>query len=291
MTPSRILLAASLALLGIGCSGGQSGKVSVLLKDAPADFTKAVVTIAEVDLVGSGGTTVLTTKKMTTDLLTLANDTAKLVDGAEVPVGTYSQLRFVITGAYVEVGGVIYASSPTYEGLEGATAGGALGMPSFGESGLKVDLPAAAATVGTGSHVFLVDFDVSQSFGQEAGGSGAWVMHPVVHATDIEFTGEVDVTLALAPGVTLPAGTTLSAFSAQVTPTGGGDSHSATFVATASGDFTAAVRYLDPGSYDLTLIDSGLSFTTTPTIPVTVTVTSGQVTSESFLVTASITAQ
>ena len=53
---------------------------------------------------------------MTTDLLTLANDVATLVDGAVIPAGPYSQLRFVITGGYVDVAGAIYASSPDVRG-------------------------------------------------------------------------------------------------------------------------------------------------------------------------------
>jgi uncharacterized protein DUF4382 len=289
------IVSALLVFLGLGCSGGgQTGKVTVLLKDAPASFTSAVVTISEVDLVGSGGTTVLTRAEATTDLLTLSNDTFTLLKDVVVPAGTYSQLRFVITGGYVEVGGVVYASSPTYAGLpKGATVGGALQMPSFGQSGLKVDLPGDAATIGTGSKVLLVDFDVSQSFGQDAGASGRWVMHPVVHATDLQLTGEVDVTLALAAGVTLPSPATLADFTAQVTPTGGGEAHSVKFTLTSTGTYVAALQFLDPGTYDLTLVDSSLSFSTTPAVPVTVTVTSGQVTSESFLVTtaAAITAQ
>jgi hypothetical protein len=284
MKPSRILLAATLVLLGVGCGGGQTGTVSVLLKDAPGNFDEAVVTISEVDLVGSGGTTVLTTKKTTADLLKLTNATVELLKDVEVPVGTYSQLRFVITGGYVLTGGVYYASSPTYEGLpQGVTATGMLQMPSYGQSGLKVDLPADAATVATGSHVILVDFDVSQSFGQDAGGSGMWAMHPVMHATNIEFTGDVDVTLTVPSNVTLPAGAILAA---QVTSSDGTDVHKADFVATAPGTYVADVKYLFPGTYTLTIVSDNpnvnVSFTTTPATPVTVTVTSGQATSESF---------
>src|SRR5512140_3758347 len=229
MRASRATFAAPLALflLALGCTGqtGQTGKITVLMKDAPADVTAAVVTISEIDLVGSGGLTVLSTTKTTTDLLKLANDTATLVDAVEVPSGTYSQLRFVITGGYVEVGGVIYASSPTYEGLPAeVTVGGTLQMPSYAQSGLKVDLPGGAATIGTATKVLLVDFDVSQSFGQQAGASGAWVMHPVVKATDIEFAGAVDVSLKLGTGVTLPSPTTLASFKAVLTPVAGGGS-------------------------------------------------------------------
>ncbi len=290
MRSNRILAAASLLLLSIGCGGSSdTGKVSVLLKDAPASFSAAVVTISEVDLVGSGGTTVLTTKKTTTDLLTLANDTATLLADAEVPAGTYSQLRFVITGAYVEVGGVIYASSPTYEGLpSGATVGGTLQMPSYGQSGLKVDLPGGAVSVGTGSRVLLVDFDVSQSFGQVAGGSGGWVMHPVMQATELELTGSVTATLALGTGVTLPGTTTLAGFSAVLTPGAGGSATTLPLTATGSGAYGVTYKYLVPGSYSLafTAPTGVTSFVTSPSIPATLTVTSGQSTTAAFIITS-----
>lgn len=289
MRSHRLLAAASLLLLSIGCGGSSdTGKVSLLLKDAPASFSAAVVTISEVDLVGSGGTTVLTTHKTTTDLLTLANDTATLVKDVEVPAGTYSQLRFVITGAYVEVGGVIYASSPTYEGLPpGATVGGTLQMPSYGESGLKVDLPGGAVSVGTGSKVLLVDFDVSQSFGQAAGGSGSWVMHPVMQATELELTGNVTATLALGTGVTLPGTATLGGFSAVLTDAGG-TATTVPLAAVGSGVYGVTFKYLVPGTYSLTFTaPAGVtSFVTSPTIPAPVTVTSGQSTTAAFVVTS-----
>ena len=137
-----------------------------------------------------------------------------------MPVGTYSQLRFVITGGYVEVGGrhLRLLADLRRPAADETTVGGTLRMPSYAQSGLKVDLPGGAATVGTATKVLLVDFDVSQSFGHEAGGSGAWVMHPVVKATDFELAGNVDVTLKLGPGVTLPAPATLADFKAVLTP-------------------------------------------------------------------------
>ena len=295
MTTSRASFAVPLALFSLlslapGCSG-QTGKVTVHLKDAPADVTAAVVTITEIDLVGSGGVTVLSTTRTTTDLLSLANDTATLVKDVEVPVGTYAQLRFVISGGYVEAGGVIYASSPTYEGLPSeSTAGGTLRMPSYAQSGLKVDLPGGATVVGAGSTVLLVDFDVSQSFGQEAGGSGAWVMHPVVKATGFELAGTVNVTMKLASGVTLPAPTTLADFKAVLTPAppaSGGN----TILALTSTDATtygASFKYLFPGDYTLTFNAPSAvnAFATTPPVPSNVTVTSGQATAASFVLSS-----
>jgi len=278
-------------MLLLACGGANTGKVSLQLTDAPGDFKTAMVTISEIDLVGSGGTTVLTTTKTTTNLLTLANDTAKLVQDAVVPSGTYTQLRFVITGAYVEVeqsggGTIIYASSPSYEGLpSGAVVGGTLRMPSYAESGLKVDLP-GGLNVGTDSKVLLVDFDVAQSFGLDAGASGAWVMHPVMTATELVLSGTVNVTLKLAQGATLPGSATLGQFSAVLTNSGGSAKTLALSDA-GNGTFSASFLYLIPGTYTLNLTASGLSsFTTTPAVPLSVTVASGQPTAESFLLTA-----
>ncbi len=294
MKASRITLAASLALLAVGCTE-QTGKVSVLIKDAPAGITAAVVTISEIQLVGSGGTFVLSTDETTTDLLTLANDTALLVEDVEVPAGTYSQLRFVITGGYVMADGLIYAT-PGYTHLPAETlADGLLRMPSYAQSGLKVDLPADVGTVGTASKGLLVDFDVSRSFGHEAGNSGAWVMHPVVKATDLDFAGSVDVALKLGAGVTLPptpgtppVPTTLADFKAVLTNSDGVSTKLA-LTSTDNINFTASFKYLFPGDYTLDFTAPGAvtSFETTPATipPAKVTVVSQQAVAASFAVT------
>jgi uncharacterized protein DUF4382 len=282
-------IAALAPTLLLACGQG-TGRISVLLTDAPADFKAAVVTITKIDLVGSGGTTVLSNTKVTTNLLTLANDTALLVDSAVVAPGTYSELRFVITGGYVEVAqpdgsSIIYASSPDYEGLpEGAVVGGTLRMPSFGESGLKVQL--GNLKVGTDSKVVLVDFDVSQSFGHVAGASGAWVMHPVMMATELELSGTLNVTLALAPGVTLPPPATLGQFSAVLTNSGG-SAKTLTLTDAGGGVFGASFKFLLPGSYTLGFTAPGtLTFATSPAVPASVTVASGQATAADFVLTS-----
>lgn len=179
-----------LSLAAAGCSnsnGPASGSLSLLLKDAPGDIKAAVVTIEEINLQGSGGRFVLRDEPFTTDLLTLASSVDTLIDDLPLPAGSYSQLRFVISGAYIEVEkddstSDIYASSPDYEGLpDSAVVTGALQMPSLSQSGLKVQFPGDAIVIEEGEEtVLLVDFDVSQSFGRGAGNSGKWVMHPVI---------------------------------------------------------------------------------------------------------------
>lgn len=288
-----------LALIGfLGCSDssspGGTGKLTLLLKDAPGDIQAAVVTIAEVNLQGSGGTTVLRDTPVTTDLLTLATDVETLVDGAILPAGTYTQLRFVITGAYIQVDNgdgtsSIYASDPDYEGLPvGAVVTGDLQMPSFSTSGLKVTLPGNALTiVNDEEETLLVDFDVSQSFGHPAGNSGKWVMHPVIKATSITTTGSAAIALTLGAAVTLPGGATLADFSATLTGDDG-IPHTVDFAdPLVTGTFTAKFFLLAPGDYTLvvTLPAGVATMATDPALPAGLTVQAGETTALSFTVT------
>lgn len=67
---------------------------------------------------------------------------------------------------------------------------GVLQTPSFDQSGLKVNLPQGELELEGESTTWLVDFDVAESFGQEAGGSGQWVMNPVITGTAVESDPE-----------------------------------------------------------------------------------------------------
>ncbi len=286
----------TLALGLIGC-GGES-TVTIKLTDAPGDFKRAVVTISQVELLGEGedNRVVLLDQAKTTDLLTLANDTADLVKDAVVPAGTYKELRFVITGAFIEVEEAdgstkIYASSPNYAGLpEGAQVAGQLQMPSYGQSGLKVKI-ADPVTVEGEQKVILVDFDVAQSFGHQAGNSGRWVMTPVIKAAEITFSGTVTVTLTRAEGVTLPSrdGQQLTLANFQATLTNAGNSTETVPFTDANGDgvFEAQFHYLIPGTFSVAIVGpSGVRFTTNPASPQSVSVGSGKQVSVAFTLTS-----
>ena len=182
------LLAGAAALLA-ACSDGAdpSGTtaLSIKLKDAPGEVQHAVVTIAGINLMGSGGKLPLSSTPVTTDLLTLASSTADLVTGADVPSGIYTELRFLISGACLAVengsgGSDIYATDGYDAAPCGGAATGTLQAPSYAQSGLKVILSESALTLTGPQKILLVDFDVSQSFGHAAGQSGQWTMHPVV---------------------------------------------------------------------------------------------------------------
>lgn len=297
------LFALAFGLVSTGCGNGQSG-VTIKLTDAPGDFKAAVVTISQVYLQGEGGRVVLRNEAITTNLVTLANDTQDIVKDAIVPEGKYSELRFVISGAYIEVeqedgSSRFYATSNDYAGLpEGATASGILQTPSFSASGVKVKFDGDVEVAGE-QKVILVDFDVSQSFGRQAGNSGLWVMRPVIKGADIQFSGSVDVTLAQGEGVTLPtvdgAALTLGSFRALLKSTepvaDGAAAPAAEELALtdANGDgvFEASFKFLVPGNYELSFAaPEGVNFTTNPSVPVAITIGSGTIQTQAFVLTS-----
>jgi hypothetical protein len=300
--PIRTALALALAAGLAGCSDGAgpggTTALSVKLKDAPGDVQHAVVTITEVDLMGSGGKLVLSSTPVTTDLLTLANSTADLVTDTDVPSGTYTELRFVISGACLAVddgnGGSSIYTTAAYDATPcGGAATGTLQAPSFAQSGLKVTLDASALTITGTQKILLVDFDVSQSFGHDAGASGGWVMHPVVTGGDIQATGSVHAAMQLGQGVTLPlvngSPLTLDQLSAVLVV---GVSDTVAVVplndADQDGVFTADFLYLTPGSYTLSLgWPQGVQgVSTSPITPEAVSVASGQETTAALTITA-----
>jgi hypothetical protein len=281
-----LVLAVSLA----GCDGQSPGgttSFSVMLKDAPGDVQHAVVTISEVDLVGSGGVHVLSQTPTTVDLLTLAASATTLVQGVEVPSGTYHELRFKITGACLAVddgngGSTVYATTG-YDGtLCGGAASGTLQAPSYAESGLKVTMTSDGLQLTAPEKIVLVDFDVSQSFGHEASG---WVMHPVITGGDIEVTGSLRTTVQLGEGVT---GLDLGQVSAALVQ-GASDTVAKVPLTDpdADGVFTADLLYMDPGSYTLGLVPpSGINgITTDPATPLPVDLAPGQEITEALTVT------
>lgn len=198
----RLAVTAAIALvLALGCSdedglGSDEARLTLLLTDAPGDVTAAVVTISSIYLQGSSdeesddqdGRVYLRTEPVTTDLLTLVDDVATLVDGVVIPAGDYGQIRFVIEGAYLEIetddGGTEIFATPGYaEAPE--TVAGELKCPSCSQSGIKVNFQGALNLEGE-DETLLVDFDVSETFGKEAGNSGKWVMQPSLKGSRVE---------------------------------------------------------------------------------------------------------
>jgi len=287
-----------------GCDSADTGSdattLRVLLTDAPGDFLSAVVTIEEVYLQAEEGDddpeegrTILSDDQVTVDLLTLQNEVLAIVEGEEIPAGTYNQLRLVISGGYIEVenedgGSTIYASSDDYAAAQDVVADGRLQMPSYASSGLKIVLPDDLAEIANEEQVVLLDFNVAESFGQQAGQSGMWVMRPVVRATDLAFTGTAALTLALDDGVTLPEDVTLADFAASLDKNG--EIIEVPFAdADEDGLYSVEFRYLPPATYPVNLIaPEGVTVETDVTLPLDVLIESGGTADADIVITSAV---
>jgi hypothetical protein len=275
---------------------GQAGTMSIMLTDAPGDFDHAIVTIASIELLGEDGNVMLREDPVTVDLLELQNEVMVLVGETPVPGGTYSELRLVITDGLIVVeqddgSTLVYASSDAFAASEGFTADGDLQMPSFGQSGLKIKLPAGEAVVEGDDNAVLIDFNVAESFGHQAGNSGKWVLHPVVHATGFTTTGSLRLDVVIPDSVTLP----IVDDTVQVTPgmlsavlDRNGDLIPVLLTDDdEDGTWEATFLFLPPGDWTVDLgLPDGMVVTTDPALPLTFTVVSAQTATQTLTITS-----
>lgn len=299
----RLLPLLALPLAFAACENGfgptADGTMTIMLTDAPGDFQNAVVTIDRIELLGGedneNDRIVLRDSPVTVDLLELQNEVMVLVGETPVPAGRYSELRLVISEGLITVeqddGSVlVYSSSDEFAASEGFTADGRLQMPSFAQSGLKIKLPAGEANVDGDDNAVLIDFNVAQSFGHQAGNSGMWVMHPVIHASSFTTTGGLRLDVVLPDSVTLPTigetQVTMGMLSAVLNR--GGDLIPVLLTdADANGTWEATFRFLPPGDWTVDLgLPDGLLVTTDPALPLTFTVVSGQTVSHTLTITS-----
>ena len=282
-------------------TGREAGTMSILLTDAPGDFLHAIVTIDRIELLGEGAgepgdadRLILMDDPVTVDLLDLQNEIFELVDESPVPGGTYSELRVIISDGLIEVeqddgSTLVYASSDDFADEQGFESDGRLQMPSFGTSGLKIKIPGAEAVIDGDDNVILLDFNVAQSFGHQAGNSGMWVMHPVIHATGFTTTGSLLLRVTLPDSVTLPVVDTTQITLAML---GGlldrdGDPITVLFTDDDEDDvWEALFRFLPPGTFSLDFaLPEGLLITTDPELPLDVTIEPGQTTTREITIT------
>lgn len=171
---------ALVALLAVGAcddsTGPQTSHVQVLLTDAPTvQLDSAIVWISKVYLQGGGGGVPDTVQADSTsgagrvtlfedaahplkyDLLTLQNGVTANVSGlAEVDIGTYQGLRFVVDSARVRLAeGFAFADG---------SRTGSLKVPSGYTSGIKVKLDDVIHAEAGDTLTITVDFDVTDNF-------------------------------------------------------------------------------------------------------------------------------
>lgn len=230
------LIFASLLTLG-GCSDSTTGAASsangtltIRLADAPGEEVEsAVIWVSGVSVIGEGGHHTISTDTASYELLSLQHGGTAYLGSAEIPVGTYNQLRLIVDSARVTLKPPVTFSS--------GSSSAALKVPSGSTSGLKVNL--GNVSVAPGETVLLVDFDVSRSFVFQGppGGPKSALFKPVIHAT------VMDVAASIA-GTVSPASSRAGLYALQGIDT----------IATAAADtLTGAyvLRYLAPGIYSV----------------------------------------
>ena len=197
-------LAACDEATGPGADGDAT--LSVQLTDAPsASVDSAWVKIDQITLQGSeGGVGLLDEPTGLIELTQLADSAMTLVDAESVPQGTYGQLRFHVASAALRTeGGAVYSLDGAAS-LLGMTATGELKCPSCQQTGIKVNMPGDGLELQTEARILVLDFDVKESFGHQAGGSGMWVMHPTITSSTVEASGTVVGSVSVESGVSFP---------------------------------------------------------------------------------------
>jgi hypothetical protein len=246
-------------------TGARTPTMAVGEAPASCPFQAAAVTIDEIYLQGDGGRTTLRSTPANIELCELGTQALILVQDLPVPAGSYQQIRFVISGGYVQdaADGKVYSTAGYQLPASLPPADGTLQTPSWGSSGLKVDFDHGPVTISGEQKVIALDLDLARSFGKVAGGSSQWVMSPVIKAADISFTGSLRVRLALGSGVTLPT--------IESTPVTFND-----FAAFATLGTTAVTQAFDPvlGETVLFLSPQNTPYTITLGVPGALNVTS-----------------
>jgi hypothetical protein len=288
--------------LGACDSSGPNGnsQVSVYLTDAPGDVQSAWIDIDRIYLTGnqSGEVEIPTTLTGPINVTELVGTVRQLSSGITLDPDTYGQLRIVLDGAVIVAknGDVFATTGATMPSGVSSTNVKDLQCPSCAQSGLKVVLGGSDKTLAEGeSQSLIIDFDVSQSFGKEAGNSGKWVMKPTIHATWVAAPTQASaisgtVTIAQTngqPSFTIPqcpTGTarSLTDFVPTATATTLKDTNNAAIVKTgttaANGTFSIAA--VSPDAYTMSfgplLLGANKLVWTGTVTPTTVTVASGQ---------------
>lgn len=215
---------------------------------------------------GDGGPVVIVEEGGTFDLLELRDGIVELLGSAEVEVGTYAQLRFIVDSARVEL----------KEGLtfrDGSTSR-ELMVPSGARTGIKLNLDRADGDASDGGTEveegeetsLIVDFDVSQSFVVQGNpntpaGIRGFLFTPVLRVAEEDAAGSVAGTVsgpegADVEGLTVtaePAGdgaeTARIAFQQQQEE--GGQTETATAATDAEGAYE--LSGLAPGGYTVSV--------------------------------------
>ncbi|MEX0680506.1 MAG: DUF4382 domain-containing protein [Balneolales bacterium] len=213
-----------------GCSVDSdptTGTMQVKLHDAPANYDEVNIFIERVDVnntTGDEGWETISEPNQSYDLLTLTNGVFEVIADTELEVGTYPQIRLVVSRD---------ANTVVIDGTEHG-----LFVPSGAETGVKLNVN---AEIREGIvYTLLLDFDALRSVvmtGQAQ--NPEYILKPVIRATNQAITGNIG-------GVIAP-------FEARavVYALADGDTISTTHADVANGEFLLVG--LEEGTYDVSV--------------------------------------
>ena len=271
---SGIAILSALALAA--CDGGtglsDTARIQVLLTDAPADYVGAAfVDIGAVELLpADGGDRIVLSDDGTDgpiDLLDLQGFTTEVLADAEIPAGTYKEIRL-----FIESASVVLADGFAFR--DGSTES-TMKVPSGASSGLKLKLRSdnpddedgdAGVVISGGETILVVDFDVSQSFRIQGNpltpaGINGVSFRPVLRVVVQNMAGSIGGTVATALAETSVEGLVVTAES--VDPGDVEEFQTVTATALTAADGSYVIAFVAPGTYTVTVTTPD-GLTTTP---------------------------
>ena len=197
----------AILLLG-GCSGGagggggpEQGTLSIEVTDAPLTHELVEEAWAAVDEVrvhqeagaSSGFLTLYSGEPRRLDLLHLRNGVTYALVRADLPRGTYRQVRLRFDDAYLRL----------VNGNEYTTQSGTLKLTSQATSGLKVFIEPPVEVPAGGLVTLLLDFDLSKTFrptpASDPLNASSYKLGPVIRTANLSQSGEISGTITATP--------------------------------------------------------------------------------------------
>jgi len=298
-------VAAAVALASCGGGGSSSvpasssttSAINVALVDAPFATSGITVTalnlgILKVEVVGNGAAPtafVTNATPQVVNILNFTSATAPLSFAGTIPVGTYSQLRFVLdtattTISYTDANAVAHNNVPLT--VPSATTNGFGNNSSTdagdgqGTAGVKVNV-ALTVVAGT-TYGFVVDWNALHSIIVTGGPAPQFMMKPVLIATAQATSGAIAGTVKNQAGTTAVSGAEVDAQQGGTTVNSSVTAADGTFTINAlpAGSYTLVVKnsYTTLGGTANTALNYDSSVGATLTVPGSVPVTAGQTT-------------
>jgi hypothetical protein len=236
-------------------TGPGTGTLTIQVTDAP--FLYEMVTLAHVSIdkvtvhtnagAEAGFITVYEGPPILVNLLALHDGVVAQLAQAELPTGSYRQVRLRVVSALLAM-----SNGNTY-----STANDNLHLTSQSTSGFKVFVDPPIEIEDGISRTLLLDFDLTQTFhpipANDPMSASAFQLQPVIHATNLSTTGEIRGLVTQSRPAEPVVGATV-----YILPQDETDVSDAVATTTTSNDGTYSQLGLVPGTYDVLAVKGTL---------------------------------